>query len=121
MKVLMLDVYRLLLLRCLWDIYKPWEYWHMAHKHDSSQTQHLEFAVEIGARGRLVLPVAVRRFLALQEGDKLILTIGEDGIIRLASNKSLATRYRGAYKHLSSKRSLVDELIADRRREAANE
>lgn len=80
-----------------------------------------QFTVEIGARGRLVLPAQVRRYLGIEEGDELILTVDDARMIRLCSRKHLASKLRGIYKDLSSKRSMVDELIADRRQEGESE
>jgi AbrB family looped-hinge helix DNA binding protein len=80
-----------------------------------------DFTVEIGERGRIVLPAAIRRQLGLAEGDELIVSVLPDKTIRLTSRKTVAANFRGAYKRLSATKSLVDELIADRRKEAKNE
>ncbi|HEY9792463.1 MAG TPA: AbrB/MazE/SpoVT family DNA-binding domain-containing protein [Candidatus Obscuribacterales bacterium] len=91
----------------------------MAHNEQFSEPK--DYTVEVGARGRIVLPAEIRRNLGLAEGDELIISVLPDQTMRLASRKALAAKYLGIYKHLSAKKSLVDDLIADRRREAQNE
>jgi AbrB family looped-hinge helix DNA binding protein len=90
-------------------------------KQSSAFDDEPQFTIEIGDRGRLVLPSLVRRQLGLEKGDELILTVAEDSIIKLSSRKHLAAKFRGRYKHLSSKASMVDELIAQRKKEATSE
>lgn len=84
------------------------------------------YALQLGGRGRIVLPAPVRRRLALEEGDRLILSIEEDGSLRLESAREVAKRGRGVLKELlpestPSDRSLAEELIAHRRAEASRE
>jgi AbrB family looped-hinge helix DNA binding protein len=83
---------------------------------------HLEhFSVTLGERGRLVLPAELRRQLSLNPGDRLVITMEEDGSFRVISARELARRLRGLLADLSSGTSLADELIADRREEARRE
>lgn len=77
--------------------------------------------VRLGARGRLVLPAAIRERLAIGEGDKLVLTVEDGRTIRITSLRDLAEQMQGILKDAASGRSLVDELIAERRKEARNE
>ncbi|MCL6528414.1 MAG: AbrB/MazE/SpoVT family DNA-binding domain-containing protein [Thermaceae bacterium] len=42
-------------------------------------------AVQLGVKGRLVLPAGVRRVLRLQEGDRLLLRLRDDGVIELVT------------------------------------
>jgi AbrB family looped-hinge helix DNA binding protein len=79
------------------------------------------FTVSVGERGRLVLPAALRRQLALQPGDRLVLTIDPDGGFRAVSARERATRLLGLYRDVASGRSLTDDLIAERREEACRE
>jgi AbrB family looped-hinge helix DNA binding protein len=80
-----------------------------------------QFTVELGDRGRVVLPAPVRRQLGLREGDELILTVAEGSIIQLASRRRLARKFRGVYQRLASRKSLVNELILGRRKEDSRE
>lgn len=79
------------------------------------------FVVSLGDRGRLVLPAALRYRLGLSRGDRLILTVDPEGGFRVVSARELARRFNGIFKDLAPVRSLVDELIAERREEAQRE
>jgi AbrB family looped-hinge helix DNA binding protein len=79
------------------------------------------YPVTLGDRGRLVLPAAIREQLRLTSGDRFLLRVEEDGSIRLESFRAIAERNRGLFAGLAPGRSLVDELIAERRAEAARE
>src|SRR5690349_9735410 len=81
----------------------------------------LALSVTVAERGRLVLPAEVRERLHIRDGDRLALVVDSDGTIRLQTADVLARSLLGAYKHLSPGRRAVDELIKDRRREAAME
>lgn len=85
----------------------------------TDQTEH--FSLRLGERGRLVLPARLRRRLDLQPGDRLIVRVDEEGDLRLTSARALARRFNGIFRHLAPGRSLVDELIAERREEARRE
>jgi AbrB family looped-hinge helix DNA binding protein len=79
------------------------------------------YAVTMADRGRLVLPAEVREQLKIKEGDRLTLRVGPDGTLTMQTAAVFARSLRGMFKHLAPGRSLVDDLIAERRREAAME
>ena len=79
------------------------------------------YQVELGDRGRLVLPAEIRRRLKLRQGDELLVTVEGDGSLRLASASQVVRETRGLYRGRTGKHSLVDELIAERREEARRE
>ena len=79
------------------------------------------FAVTMADRGRLVLPAEVRERLNIKEGDRLTLRVDSDGTIKLQTGAAFARSFRGIFKHLAPGRCLSDELIAERRLEAAQE
>jgi AbrB family looped-hinge helix DNA binding protein len=79
------------------------------------------YSVTVGARGRVVLPAALRERLGLKEGDKLVLTVQPDGSVKLLSRREAVRRARGLFAHVAPGESLVDELIAERREEARRE
>ncbi|MDO8210395.1 AbrB/MazE/SpoVT family DNA-binding domain-containing protein [Conexibacter sp. CPCC 206217] len=81
---------------------------------------HAERHVTVGDRGRLVLPAAVRSQLGLEPGTRMLLTTEPDGSLRLRPYRAVADRHRGILGAANGP-SLVDELIAERRREAARE
>ena len=80
------------------------------------------FSVTMADRGRLVLPAEVREQLHIKEGDRLTLRVESDGTIRLQTGAAFAQSLVGICKHLARPgRFASDELIAERRREAAIE
>ena len=83
--------------------------------------QEERYTIALGDRGRLVLPAKLRRRLNLHRGDWLIVTVDDTGGFRVVSARELADRMCGLYRDLAPGRSLVDELIADRREEARRE
>jgi AbrB family looped-hinge helix DNA binding protein len=76
------------------------------------------FPVQLGARGRLILPTAIRQRLNLRKGDELLIMLQPDGGVRLTGAHQAARETRGLYRGLAPGRSLADELIAERRAEA---
>lgn len=76
--------------------------------------------LKLGPQGRMVIPAAIREAMALQPGDDLSLHL-EGGRLFIESVEQAKTKLRARFAHLQGKRSLADELIADRRREAARE
>jgi AbrB family looped-hinge helix DNA binding protein len=87
----------------------------------SGGPQALGFKVTVADRGRMVLPAEVRERLKIGAGDWLTLILEPDGVIRMLTGEVYARNLRGVFKHLAPGRSLVDELITERRREAAKE
>lgn len=87
----------------------------------SHESQSLTYTLQLGDRGRLVLPVEARRRLGLDTGSRLLLTIEEPGVLRLTSARAAAASCKGMLADLASGRSLADELIAERREAAARE
>jgi AbrB family looped-hinge helix DNA binding protein len=75
----------------------------------------------IGEGGRLVIPAEHRRALGLKTGDAVIVALEADGL-RITTRRAALARARRLLREVIPEGvSLVDELLADRRREAANE
>ena len=75
----------------------------------------------IGPGGRVVIPAAYRKALEVEEGDYIVMQMdGEE--LRVVNDEKEFERARAVLaKYVPEGVSLVDELIADRRREAAAE
>jgi len=87
-----------------------------------SDVAHTEHRVVVGDRGRLVLPSAVRSELGIEPGTRLLVSAEPDGSVRLRPYRAVAEEGRGLLAVLApTNRSMVDELLAERRREAARE
>lgn len=77
--------------------------------------------VRIGSQGRLVLPRVVREQLGAEEGTVYEATV-EDGRLILETREALLHRMqREVVDAIDAPRSLVDELLTERRAEAARE
>lgn len=82
---------------------------------------HMRQTVEIGAGGRLVIPAAMRTALGMNVGDRLTIECA-DNQLRIYTFQEGLRRIRAIVRQFVPEGvSLVDELIADRRREAAEE
>jgi AbrB family looped-hinge helix DNA binding protein len=79
------------------------------------------YTIALGDRGRLVLPARLRQRLNLHTGDRLIVIVDDEGGFRVVPAREQIRRLRGLYRDLAPGRSLVDELIAERREEARRE
>jgi AbrB family looped-hinge helix DNA binding protein len=80
----------------------------------------MDATLVLGKQGRLVIPADVRRELGLSPGDRLRVRV-EGQRIALERQGDAASDLRGLASGVSKKRSLVDELLAERRRAAASE
>ena len=75
----------------------------------------------IGEGGRVVVPARYRKVLGLEPGDDVILVL-EDGEVRITTLPSVIQRAQEIVRRCNPEgRSLVDELIRERRDEAARE
>jgi AbrB family looped-hinge helix DNA binding protein len=89
--------------------------------YDFSMDHEKHYNVTLDERGRLVLPAQLRQRLDLHPGGRLILTVDDEGGFRVISARELPRRLYGLYRDLAPGRSLVAELIAERREEARRE
>jgi AbrB family looped-hinge helix DNA binding protein len=77
--------------------------------------------VELGAGGRLVIPAPMRAALGMKEGDKVLVRL-EGNELRIYTYEEAVRRAQEIVRSFVTPGiSLVDELIADRRAEAARE
>ena len=72
----------------------------------------------VDPKGRVILPKDVRSVLGIEQGGKVVLTL-EGERATLSSLDEMLKRFRGQWK--VSGRSLVDELLQERREEARKE
>ena len=79
-----------------------------------------QLMAKIDQAGRLVLPAKFRKAMGVKPGDELILRL-EDGELRIFTRRQAIKRAQGMLKHIAPGRSLSEELIQERRAEAARE
>ena len=97
----------------VWADRPMWYVGHMAHSRHK---------VVVGDRGRVVLPSEVRAEMDLKPGTPMLLSTEPDGSLRLRPYRAVAESNRGMLADIApAEESLVDELLAERRREAEDE
>ena len=75
----------------------------------------------LGKSGRIVIPVELRRGLGVEAGDEVILRLDTEGL-HLSTPAQALARAQAFVKGLGIEgRDLAEELVAERRREAAEE
>lgn len=76
----------------------------------------------IGPGGRVVVPAEYWRTLGVGEGDTITLELADEDGIRIISGRSALKRAQAlVQKYVGRTVSLVDDLIAERRREASDD
>ncbi|GMQ98355.1 MAG: hypothetical protein BMS9Abin17_0863 [Acidimicrobiia bacterium] len=71
-------------------------------------------------QGRIVIPAPIRRALGYEPGDELLLRV-ENGSLQIQRLADVVADIQAVVGSYAGDRSLVDELIAERRDEAAGE
>lgn len=78
-------------------------------------------SARIDGQGRVVIPAGIRHALGLESGAPLAIRV-VDGEIRITTRRAAMERARAAVMNATKgRRFLVEELIAERRSEAARE
>jgi AbrB family looped-hinge helix DNA binding protein len=81
---------------------------------------HMDATVVLGRQGRLVIPAEIRKALGLAPGDPLHLRVAAGRLV-LERPKDAVSELRRLGAAVPPGRSLVEELLAERRAEAAAE
>lgn len=71
--------------------------------------------------GRIVIPAEMRRRLGIEVGEDVSIALDGESLRIVTQKESIKRAQELVRKMIPEDVSLVDELIADRRREAANE
>jgi AbrB family looped-hinge helix DNA binding protein len=92
----------------------------MASVDRSWKAIHMDATVVLGKQGRLVIPAEVRTALGLAPGDRLHVRVTGRGLVLERPGDAVA-ELRGLARDVPRTRSLVDELLAERRLAAARD
>jgi AbrB family looped-hinge helix DNA binding protein len=76
--------------------------------------------IRVGEQGRIVIPADIRREMLIDIGSTLVARIENDKLI-LEKPEAVLKRLQARFKKIPKGISLADELISERRAEAANE
>lgn len=80
-----------------------------------------EARARVNENGRIVIPATFREALGLSAGDEVVLRIEDDELRISTLQRRLQKAQRRVRQYVKPGRSLVDELIADRRKASARE
>lgn len=90
----------------------------MARTADTCHNTCMDVTLTLGQQGRLVIPADVRAALGLAPGDELHLHVQGHRVV-LERQQDAVAELRGYASSIRHNRSLVDELLAERRLAAA--
>lgn len=76
---------------------------------------------KVAEGGRIVIPAEFRRALGLDVGDEVILDLAEGQLTLLTPQQAVKRAQELVRRYVPRGRRLADELIAERRTEAARE
>ncbi len=77
---------------------------------------------KISNGNRVVIPVSIRKSLGLEVGDNITLVLQNNGEVRLLAQRDAVRQAQTLVRrYVSEERSLVDELLAERRAESGND
>ena len=77
---------------------------------------------KISDGNRVVIPVSIRKSLGLEVGDNVTLVLQNNGEVRLLAQRDAVRQAQNLVRrYVSEERSLVDELLAERKAESGKE
>jgi AbrB family looped-hinge helix DNA binding protein len=88
-----------------------WVEWHYCAVSDTT-------VLAVGPKGRIVIPIEIRRQLGLAEGSELVALMEGDGVLLLPRS---AVKHRLRSMFAGVRPSMAEELIRDRRAAAEEE
>jgi AbrB family looped-hinge helix DNA binding protein len=87
---------------------------------ESSDKNHATFRARVDPAGRVLIPANARQRLGIEQGDEVIVEIDERGLHITTAQQALK-EVQAYFATIKTSGSIVDELIRERRQEAARE
>jgi len=84
-------------------------------------TANAETRQRVNENGRVVIPASFRKALGINIGDEVVLRMEDDELKITTLKRRVERAQRLVRKHVKRGTSLVDDLIAERRKAARNE
>ena len=78
-----------------------------------------DIKTKIAEGGRLVIPARYRKALGLKAGDEVVLVLQDDEIRVVSARRAIARAQALVRRYVPKQRSLSEELIRERKEEAA--
>lgn len=79
------------------------------------------YALKLEQSGRILLPAELRRKLGVSPGEQVIVSVVNDTVALVRSRAAAVRKIQEELRPYRTRRSVVDELLAERRAEAENE
>jgi len=74
------------------------------------------FMTQVGQGGRVVIPADFRRALGIKPGDRVVLSLDQDGGLRIVTARQAVLRAQAEVaRYVSPERCLSKELLEERR------
>ena len=90
-----------------------------AAEHNNNIDSQMSFRVNLDSKGRILLPAQLRKKAGFREGDPLNILLSSDHVAHISSMNKKISSLRGIWQTRRRKgRSVVDEFLAERRKEA---
>ena len=81
----------------------------------------MEAVTKIAEGGRIVVPSAFRKALGLKPGDAVVLVLKDDEVRLLTPERAIRRAQEIVRRYVPEGKSLVDELLEERREDARRE
>ena len=88
---------------------------------EHTMTVNAETRQRVNENGRVVIPASFRKALGINIGDEVVLRMEDDELKITTLKRRVERAQRLVRKHVKRGTSLVDNLIAERRKAARNE
>lgn len=75
----------------------------------------MQVKMRVGQNGRIVIPSAFRKALDFNVGDEVVLLVRDDELLVTTRQRRIKHARERARRYLKKGRSLVNELLAERR------